>query len=91
MPGGAPQRLPASWQRRRKETSPHDAKIADPPERVTISVGVAACRAGAGIEPETLVGEADSGLYAAKHGGRNRVRLASVEAYASPLRHFASA
>jgi len=54
---------------------------------VTISVGVAACRAGAGIEPETLVGEADSALYAAKHGGRNRVRLATVEAYAAPRYH----
>jgi diguanylate cyclase (GGDEF)-like protein len=46
---------------------------------VTISVGVAACRGGNGVLPEALVAQADAALYAAKHAGRNRVRLASVE------------
>jgi diguanylate cyclase (GGDEF)-like protein len=61
------------------------------PGQVTISVGVAASRAGAGTDPEALVNEADGALYAAKHAGRNRVRLATVEAYAAPPRHHAHA
>jgi diguanylate cyclase (GGDEF)-like protein len=61
------------------------------PGQVTISVGVAASRAGAGTDPEALVNEADGALYATKHAGRNRVRLATVEAYAAPTRHHAHA
>ena len=48
---------------------------------VTISVGVACTGAGR-RDAEALVREADNALYAAKHGGRNRVRLATVEAHA---------
>jgi diguanylate cyclase (GGDEF)-like protein len=54
---------------------------------VTISIGVAAVRAGKPADAEPLVMDADTALYAAKHGGRNRVRLATVEAYASTSRH----
>jgi len=56
---------------------------------VTISIGVAAVRGGQHIDAEALVTEADGALYAAKHAGRNRVRLATVEAYAAALRHAA--
>jgi diguanylate cyclase (GGDEF)-like protein len=42
------------------------------PVTVTISVGVAV-RRGPEETPDTLLGRADAGLYAAKQGGRNRV------------------
>jgi eukaryotic-like serine/threonine-protein kinase len=42
------------------------------PVTVTISVGVAV-RRGIDETPDTLLGRADAGLYAAKQGGRNRV------------------
>jgi len=48
---------------------------------VTISVGVA-CTGASAKDAALLLREADNALYAAKHGGRNRVRLASVESRA---------
>jgi diguanylate cyclase (GGDEF)-like protein len=48
---------------------------------VTISVGVAST-AHAPREAAALLREADHALYAAKNGGRNRVRLAAVESHA---------
>ncbi len=41
---------------------------------VTVSVGVATVRPGAGATPDALVAAADRGLYAAKRAGRNAVR-----------------
>jgi two-component system, cell cycle response regulator len=39
---------------------------------VTVSIGVTARQAGR-ISQAALLGQADRNLYAAKHGGRNRV------------------
>ncbi len=60
-----------------------------PAGQVTISIGVAAVGPGTGAAPESLVGDADRALYAAKHGGRNRVRLATVDGLVPP-RHVAA-
>ncbi|MFM7469911.1 MAG: diguanylate cyclase [Nodosilinea sp.] len=43
---------------------------------VTLSLGVASCRPGYGIDTASLLKQADGALYAAKHGGRDQVRLA---------------
>jgi diguanylate cyclase (GGDEF)-like protein len=42
-------------------------------ETVTVSVGVACTRPGAGNRPAELIEAADAALYAAKHRGRNAV------------------
>ena len=42
---------------------------------VTISIGVAFASDVAGDQPDALVAAADAALYAAKHGGRDRVAL----------------
>ena len=49
--------------------------------RFTVSVGVA-CATASHIDPEALLKQADEQLYAAKHGGRNCVRLAVMDAAA---------
>ena len=51
---------------------------------VTLSVGIAALKTY--LEPATLLAEADSALYVAKHNGRNQVRVATppIRSKASP-------
>ncbi len=41
--------------------------------RVTTSIGVAGLRESGATQPEQLIERADAALYAAKHGGRNKV------------------
>jgi diguanylate cyclase (GGDEF)-like protein len=44
---------------------------------LTVSVGVG-CATGSPVTPEALLQAADTALYAAKAGGRNRVELAAL-------------
>lgn len=42
---------------------------------VTLSIGVAVAASDAALSPDQIYGRADQALYAAKHGGRNRVEV----------------
>jgi diguanylate cyclase (GGDEF)-like protein len=59
--------------------SVRDLKIAhsgDPLGQLTLSAGISAFTAENRLDADTLLGEADAALYAAKAAGRNRVELA---------------
>lgn len=49
------------------------------PFRITVSIGIAVLRPGAGIAPEELIAVADENLYEAKKKGRNQVVATLVE------------
>jgi diguanylate cyclase (GGDEF)-like protein len=51
----------------------------DVADHVTVSIGVATGRCRAGQSPLVLLGHADEQLYAAKHGGRDRVVAITIE------------
>lgn len=57
-------------------------KIEGETVEVTVSVGVACCRAGEAADLERLAETADEALYRAKAYGRNRVELAGDETFA---------
>jgi|GEM_PF-3133379 len=48
-------------------------------EHVTLSIGISCCTAAAGLSVDKLVREADTALYKAKQGGRNRFVYSSQE------------
>jgi two-component system chemotaxis response regulator CheY len=48
----------------------------DPSGQLRLSAGIAMFSAGPGVDADTVLGEADAALYAAKAAGRNRVELA---------------
>jgi two-component system, cell cycle response regulator len=76
MPGTGPADAASAAERLRgaiEQISDPTAASAMP--RLSISIGVA-CSAGRDLPAETLLSEADHALYAAKHGGRNRVEMA---------------
>ncbi|HLO40993.1 MAG TPA: diguanylate cyclase [Phycisphaerales bacterium] len=50
-----------------------------PERKTTVSIGVAAVAGQGVVAPEALLECADKNLYAAKHGGRNRVICSSIE------------
>ncbi len=75
MPGTARSDALAAAERLRGAMADVDLAERGGPSRLTVSVGLA-CSEGRLIAPETLLGEADKGLYAAKRAGRNRVAAA---------------
>ena len=48
-------------------------------QRLTVSVGIASCRASAGNCPAALIEAADQALYEAKRKGRNRTCLRALQ------------
>jgi diguanylate cyclase (GGDEF)-like protein len=53
-------------------------RAVEAPRPITASLGIA-CQHGAGLSAAELLATADTALYAAKAGGRDRAHLAGVE------------
>jgi diguanylate cyclase (GGDEF)-like protein len=63
----------------------HDFVVGDQIVRLTVSIGIVTATATAGdADPATLKRRADEALYAAKRGGRDRVRVWTVEPAREP-------
>ena len=64
-------------ERLRKSVEKHPFDAGTPlPVHITLSIGLTMCQVGETLE--ATVGRADSALYAAKHGGRNRVESSII-------------
>jgi len=70
--GASPELTPAIAERFRRAVANTDIANAGGPDRITVSIGVAAW-VGESIAPATLLAEADAALYEAKDSGRDRV------------------
>jgi diguanylate cyclase (GGDEF)-like protein len=68
-----PEEAVRAAQRLRQGIEAHDWSAVHPELRVTLSIGLAACRAGESTD--AILAVADTALYAAKQAGRNQVRV----------------
>jgi len=84
LEGATPEGARIMAERLREAIAAEDIPTAEQPLRITLSIGVA-CYPVHGDERELLLARADQALYAAKHGGRNRVQLHSEEVVPAAL------
>lgn len=93
LPGFEAERALARMQRLRSEVeSPHFSIDTEKALPITVSIGLVTAANAAGARLEDLLKRADTALYAAKQGGRNRVQVANppsrpvVEEETAPLK-----
>lgn len=75
--GGA--RLQAEKVRRAVEALGIPHELPQPGSPVSVSIGIATLRPAQGEDSESLVMQADAGLYRAKHSGRNQLGIAPIK------------
>jgi diguanylate cyclase (GGDEF)-like protein len=83
LPGISMQKAIAIAERLRRAVS--QRPLGDLPRAITISIGVAACAAKAGVSLDAAIGRADEALYHAKQGGRDRVVGLEFAASVGPI------
>ncbi len=85
LPGFEAERALARMQRLRTEVeSPHFSIDNDKSLPITVSIGLVTVANAAGARLDDLLKRADTALYAAKQGGRNRVHCAAAPAKPGP-------